>query len=67
MKQELLSLKKRIKEKEEEIRTTEKLLERLNNEADALYEEMDTLETLQLFAQIKEKGLKVEDTLKLFG
>ena len=63
--QELLSLKKQIKEKEEEIKAAEKLLERLNNEADALYETLDSLETLQLFAQTKDKGLNVEDILKL--
>lgn len=65
--EELLSLKKRINEKEEEIRAAEKLLEKLNDEVAALYEELDSLETLQLFAQIKDKGLTVEDTLKLFG
>ena len=67
MKQKLLSLKKRINEKEEEIRAAEKLLEKLNDEVSALYEELDSLETLQLFAQIKEKGLTVEDTMKLLG
>ena len=65
--EELLSLKKRIKEKEDEIKATEELLEKLNNEVDALYEELDNLETLQLFAKIKDKSLSVEDTLKLLG
>ena len=66
-KEELLSLKKRIKEKEDEIKATEKLLEKLNAEVDALYEELDDLETLWLWDKIKDKGLRVEDTLKMLG
>ena len=65
--EELLSLKKRIKEKEKEIKATEKLLEKLNTEVDALYEELDNLETLRLFAKIKDKGVGVEDALKMLG
>ena len=66
-KEELLSLKKRIKEKEEEIKATEKLLEKLNAEVDALYEELDNLKTLRLFSKIKDEDLTVEDILKLLG
>ena len=63
--EELLSIKKQIKEKEAEIKATEKLLDTLNKEVNALYEELDSIETLQLFKKIKDKGLSVEETLKL--
>lgn len=61
----VLILKEQIKEKEKEIKNVESLLKKLNEEIDALYDELDNLETLQLFGKIKDKGITVEETLRL--
>lgn len=48
MKDKMSILQKKIKEKEREIKAAELLLEKLNNEADALYKEFDDLEAMEL-------------------
>lgn len=65
MKDKMSILQKQIKEKEREIKAAELLLEKLNNEADALYKEFDDLEAMELIRKMDDKGLTIENVLDL--
>ena len=65
MKDKMSILQKKIKEKEREIKAAELLLEKLNNEADALYKEFDDLEAMELIRKMDDKGLTIENVLDL--
>ena len=65
MKDKMSILQKKIKEKEREIKAAELLLEKLNNEADALYKEFDDLEAMELIRKMDDKGLTIEEAWEL--
>ena len=58
------SIYERIKEKEKEIKEAEALLEKLNKEVQALYDEKNNEEILRLFRKINDRGLSSEETVK---
>ena len=65
MKDKMSILQKQIKEKEREIKAAELLLEKLNNEADALYKEFDDLEAMELIRKMDDKGLSIEEAWEM--
>lgn len=60
-----VSVYERIEEKENQIKETEELLAKLNEEVQVLYDERDDEEAKLLFIRMKDNGLTIDKALEL--
>ena len=60
-----VSVYERIEEKENQIKETEELLAKLNEEVQVLYDERDDEEATLLFIRMKDNGLTIDKALEL--
>ena len=60
-----LSIYEQIEAKQQAIKKTEELLQKLNTELESLYAQRDEFEMRQLFAKMREKNLSIEKATEL--
>lgn len=60
-----LTIYKQIEAKQQAIKKTEELLQKLNTELENLYAQRDELEMRQLFAKMREKNLSIDKATEL--
>lgn len=60
-----LTIYEQIEEKQQAIKKTEELLQKLNTELENLYAQRDEFEMRQLFAKMREKNLSIEKATEL--
>lgn len=60
-----LSIYEQIEAKQQAIKKTEELLQKLNTELESLYAQRDELEMKQLFAKMREKNLSIDKATEL--
>lgn len=60
-----LSIYEQIEAKQQAIKKTEELLQKLNTELESLYAQRDELEMRQLFAKMREKNLSIDKATEL--
>ena len=60
-----LTIYEQIEEKQQAIKKTEELLQKLNTELESLYAQRDELEMRQLFAKMREKNLSIDKATEL--
>ena len=60
-----LTIYEQIEAKQQAIKKTEELLQKLNTELESLYAQRDELEMRQLFAKMREKNLSIDKATEL--
>ena len=60
-----LSIYEQIEAKQQAIKKTEELLQKLNTELESLHAQRDELEMRQLFAKMREKNLSIDKATEL--
>lgn len=60
-----LTIYEQIEAKQQAIKKTEELLQKLNTELESLYAQRDELEMRQLFAKMREKNLSIAKATEL--
>lgn len=67
LKKNVKDVYERILDKQSEIAQKEEELKKLNDELSALNNERDELQKSQLFSMMQEKGLTIDDALKMLS
>lgn len=60
-----LTIYEQIEAKQQAIKKTEELLQKLNTELESLYAQRDELEMRQLFTKMREKNLSIDKATEL--